>query len=51
MDYKKLPTIDYRTFNRKSDKVQKLIRQSLQIINALGIPIDDLTERQKEKMP
>lgn len=49
MDYKKLPTIDYRTFNRKSDKVQKLIRQSLQIINALGIPIDDLTERQKEK--
>nr|WP_300857536.1 BsuBI/PstI family type II restriction endonuclease [uncultured Acetatifactor sp.] len=50
MDYKKLPTIDYRTFNRKSDKVQKLIRQSLQIINALGIPIDDLTERQKEKM-
>lgn len=50
MDYEKLPTIDYRTFNRKSDKVQKLIRQSLQIINALGIPIDDLTERQKEKM-
>lgn len=50
MDYKKLPTIDYRTFNGKSDKVQKLIRQSLQIICALGIPIDDLTERQKEKM-
>lgn len=50
MDYKKLPTIDYRTFNRKSDKVQKLIRQSLQVIEALGVPIDDLTERQKEKM-
>ena len=50
MDYKKLPTIDYRTFNGKSDNVQKLIRQSLQIIEALGVPIDDLTERQKEKM-
>lgn len=50
MDYKTLPTIDYRTFNGKSDKVQKLIKQALQIIEALGVPIDDLTERQKEKM-
>lgn len=50
MDYKKLPIINYRTFNVKSDKVQKLIRQALQIIEALGVPIDDLSERQKEKM-
>lgn len=50
MDYKKLPTIDYRTFHRKSEKIQKLIQQSLQIIESLGVPIDDLTERQKEKM-
>lgn len=49
MDYKTLPTIDYRTFNKKSDKVQELIQQSLQIIEALGVPIDDLTERQKKK--
>ena len=31
-------------------KVVKLIRESLQIISCLGVPIDDLTERAKEKM-
>ncbi len=50
MEYNQLPVIHYPTFNKKPEKVQKLIRQSLQIIEALGVPIDDLTERQKEKM-
>lgn len=50
MSYENLPSIDCKTFNVKSDKVKRLIRESLQIIEALGIPIDDLTERQKEKM-
>lgn len=50
MSYERMPIIDYRTFNGKSDKIQGLIRQSLQIIEALGVPVDDLTERQKEKM-
>lgn len=51
MSYDKLPVIDNkRTFNNKSDEVKYLIRQSLQIISCLGVPINDLSERQKEKM-
>lgn len=50
MDYNTLPDINSKTFNPKSDKVKKLIREALQIISALGIPIDDLSPRQKEKM-
>lgn len=50
MTYDELPQINCRTFNAKSDKVKKLIQQALQIICALGVPIDDLTDRQKEKM-
>ena len=50
MDYNSLPDINSRTFNPKSDAIKLLIRQSLQIISALGIPVDDLSERQKEKM-
>ncbi len=50
MTYSSLPVINSRTFNVKTDKVKKLIREALQIIIALGIPVDDLTERQKEKM-
>ena len=50
MDYNSLPIINCRTFNGKSEKVKKLIRESLQIIICLGIPVDDMTERQKEKM-
>lgn len=49
--YDKLPTINNkRTFNNKQDKVKELIRQSLQILYFLGIPIDTYSERQKEKM-
>lgn len=51
MSYDNLPKIDNkRTFNNKSDAIKLLIRQSLQIISCLGVPIDDLSERQKEKM-
>lgn len=50
MNYENLPQIDYRTFHKKKAETQKLIRQSLQIIEALGVPLEGLTERQKEKM-
>ena len=50
MSYDSLPELSNRTFNAKSDKVKKLIRQALQILCALGIPTDDMTDRQKEKM-
>lgn len=49
--YQKLPDIKYkRTFDKKSAPVRKLIRESLQILSCLGIPVDEYTERQKEKM-
>lgn len=48
--YDNLPMINYkRTFNQKKEPIKRLIRESLQILSCLGIPIDDLTERQKEK--
>ena len=50
MSYDELPEISSKTFVKKSEKTKKLIRQSLQIIIALGVPVDDLTDRQKEKM-
>ena len=50
MDYNTLPTVNTKNFTHKSDKIKLLIQQALQIISALGIPIDDLTDRQKEKM-
>lgn len=50
MDNNCLPTINNKNFNSKSDEIKILICQALQIISALGVPIDDLTERQKEKM-
>ena len=50
MDYTSLPEINCKTFNTKSDKVKNLILQALQILCTLGIPIDDMTDRQKEKM-
>lgn len=50
MDYTNRPSINCKTFNVKSDKLKTLILDALQILVALGIPIDDLTERQKEKM-
>jgi len=37
-------------FNEKSEKIQILIRESLYIINELGIPTDDLTDKKKEKV-
>lgn len=49
--YDLLPEINYKkTFNQKSSKVQKLIREALQILSCLGIPIDEYSERSKEKM-
>lgn len=51
MSYSNLPVItNKKTFDKKTDEVKLLIRQSLQIIECLGVPIDDLTNRQKEKM-
>ena len=44
-----LPIIEYRTFKSKSEQVQRLIRQALHIMQALGLPIDEYTDRKKEK--
>ena len=44
-----LPTIKYRTFNQKSEKVKRVIREALFIMQCLGLPINDYAERQKEK--
>ena len=48
--YNELPVITSTTFNKKAENIQKLIREALQILRCLGIPIDDLTPRKKEKM-
>ena len=55
-----LPVIDYKGrktangykkgFSEKSPDVQKLIREALHIVQALGIPTDDLTDIRKEKI-
>ena len=46
----KKPTINYnKTFNKKSKPIQNLILEALYIISSLGIPIDGMGERQKEK--
>ena len=50
MDYAYLPDISHKTFNVKSDKVKRLIRESLQVIEMLGIPTDDLSDRRKERL-
>ncbi len=39
-----------KTFNKKSPKLQKLINQALDIIAAMGIPLDGKTPRSLEKM-
>lgn len=44
-----LPKIEYRTFKSKSEQVQRLIRQALHIMQSLGLPIDEYTDRKKEK--
>lgn len=50
MDYNNLPVIsNAKTFNKKSEDVKLMIRQSLQIIECLGVPIDDYPQRQREK--
>lgn len=50
MSYENLPEINYKkTFNQKSEETKKLIRQALQILQCLGIPFEDVSERQKEK--
>lgn len=43
-------TINSKTFNKKSQPIQQLILESLYILSSLGIPIDTMGERQKEKM-
>lgn len=50
MNYENLPEINYRTFNTKSQIVKTLIKQALQIISCLGVPINDMSDRSKEKM-
>lgn len=50
MNYNELPDIKYeKTFNKKSESIKRLIRQSLQILQCLGLPVDEWSERQKEK--
>lgn len=44
-----LPIIEYRTFAKKSERVQRLIRESLHIMQCLGLPINEYTDRKKEK--
>lgn len=44
-----LPMIEYRTFKAKSEQVQRVIRQALHIMQCLGLPIDEYTDRKKEK--
>lgn len=39
-----------KSFAEKSESVQKLIREALHIVQMLGIPTDDLTDRRKEKI-
>ena len=36
--------------SRKAKAVQALVEQALEILHAFGIPLDDLTERRKQKM-
>ena len=48
--YNQLPTISSKGFLSKSEKIQRLIREALQVLQCLGIPIEDLTDRKKEKM-
>ena len=49
--YDNLPVLDCpKSFNTKNPKIQKLIQESLQILSCLGIPIDEVTERKREKM-
>ena len=44
-----LPIIDYKTFNAKSEQVKRVIREALFIMQSLGLPIDEYTDRKKEK--
>lgn len=49
--YDNLPRINCpKSFDNKSPEIQKLIKESLQILSCLGIPVDETTERKKEKM-
>ena len=49
--YDNLPVLNCpKSFNGKSDKIKRLIRESLQILSCLGIPIDAVSERKREKM-
>ena len=50
-NYKNLPVVNSpKTFAKKSPKVLILIRESLQILSCLGIPIETISERKREKM-
>ena len=48
--YKNLPVIISKSFNNKSEQNQRIIREALQVLECLGIPIDEKTPRKKEKM-
>ena len=49
--YDNLPIINCpKSFENKSSEIKKLLKESLQILSCLGIPIDEITERKKEKM-
>lgn len=60
MDNQDLPVISYKRrkkkdgykkgFSEKSASVQTLIRESLHIVQMLGIPTEDLTDERKEKI-
>lgn len=60
MPNKNLPVISYngrkckngykKGFSEKAPEVQTLIREALHIVEALGIPTDDLTDNRKEKI-
>lgn len=61
MPARELPIIKYNSrkkptggvakgFHEKSEEIQKVIREALDIIIMLGIPVDDLTDIRKEKI-
>lgn len=50
LKYEELPIVNSVKFQNKSEQNQKLIREALQILQCLGIPIDKLSARRREKM-
>lgn len=48
--YNELPIVDSSTFKKKTEHNQRLIREALQILQCLGIPVEEMSPRKKEKM-